>query len=238
MCGRFTLYDPVPDLVERFGVDEVSLSEEDTAARWNVAPTQPVLAVASSKDGTTRRLGALRWGLVPWWAKDPSIGNRMINARVETLETSRAYQAAFERRRCLIPASGFYEWKRDPDAPERRGRPGRVPYYIRSADGGPLAFGGLWEIWYDAEDRPLRTCTIVTTQASPALAEVHDRMPLVVGPEHWDEWLAPAPLPAEVRPLILRPALDEALVLYPVTDLVNDPRNEGPELVEPVTAAR
>lgn len=232
MCGRFTLYDPVPDLVERFGVDEVVVAEEEALPRWNVAPSQPVVAVATSKDGSSRRLGSLRWGLVPWWAKDPSIGNRMINARAETLETSRAFQGAFERRRCLIPASGFYEWQ--PREGPSGGRGAKVPYYIRAADGEPLALGGLWEVWHDAEGRALRTCAIITTEANSALAEVHGRMPLVVAGADWDAWLAPEPLGPSVRGEILRPLPDDALVFYPVTSLVNDPRHEGPELVEPL----
>lgn len=230
MCGRFSLYEPTPDLLEWFGVDEVTA--EEIGPRWNVAPTQPVLAVATSRDGTTRRLGALRWGLVPFWAKDPSIGNRLINARAETLTTSRAFRSAFERRRCLIPASGFYEWERR-EVPGQR-RPRRQPFYLRAIDGEPLAMAGLWEVWHDAEGGSLRTCTVITTASNATVAPVHDRMPLLLLPSAWDRWLAPEPLTAGERDSLLVPAPDELLELYPVADLVNDPRHDGPALVEPV----
>lgn len=230
MCGRFALYQPVADLVERFGVDEVV--GEDPPPRWNVAPTQPVLAVASSRDGRTRRLGSFRWGLVPWWARDPSIGNRFINARSESLAGSRAFGRAFERRRCLIPASGFYEWRAAD--PSTKG-PGR-PFFIEAADGRPLALAGLWEVWYDAENRPLRTCTIVTTRPNAALAELHDRMPVIVPDAHWDGWLAPQPIEEEEWRTIVQPPPDAALDLFEVDRQVNDPRHEGPELLRPPPA--
>jgi putative SOS response-associated peptidase YedK len=230
MCGRFSLYEPTDRLVDRFSVDEVVA--EEIRPRWNVAPSQPVLAVNSSKDGEIRRLGTLRWGLVPWWADDPSIGNRLINARAETLSIRRAFRSAFERRRCLIPANGFYEWKQLEGPGRRRAR--HQPFYIHSVDGSPLALGGLWEVWHDAEGRSLHTCTIITTEPNAAVAAVHDRMPLLVPAGSWDRWLAPEPLADREQATLLAPASDGLLVLDPVSTMVNSPRNEGPELIEPV----
>ena len=166
MCGRFSLYEDKASLVERFHVDEVV--PDDFPPRWNVAPTQPVVTIASSRDGHTRRLGEMRWGLVPSWAKDPTIGNRMINARAETLTSSNAFRRAFETRRCIIPASGFYEWPKLDAEPGRR--PKRTPFNVHTKDGEPLVLAGLWEVWHDAEDKPLHTCTIITTEPNTLLA--------------------------------------------------------------------
>jgi putative SOS response-associated peptidase YedK len=232
VCGRFSLHDPVPDLVAEFAIDEVRV--DDPLPHWNIAPTQPVLAVATSRDGSSRRLGELRWGLVPWWADDPSIGNRLINARAETLRTSRAFRAAFERRRCLIPASGFFEWQRVEGATGRRGA--RRPFYVHAADGTTLALGGLWEVWHDAEGRSLRTCTIVTTAPNRTVAPVHDRMPLVLPTAAWDRWLAPSALSDDEAARFLTPAPDDLLSLYPVSDRVNSPKEDSPELIEPLPA--
>jgi putative SOS response-associated peptidase YedK len=229
MCGRFSLYEPVEDLVERFAVDEVMA--EAVVPRWNVAPSQKVLAVASSADGSTRRLGTLQWGLVPPWAADPSVGNRMINARAETVTTNRAFRSAFRGRRCLIPASGFYEWQKE-EVPGSR-RPARHPFHLQAADGAPLALAGLWEIWYDAEGVALRSCTIITTRPNATLVPIHDRMPVIVPPSQWDRWLTPEPLGPDEGRRLLSPAPDDLLVATPVSDLVNSPRHEGPELVTP-----
>jgi len=229
VCGRFSLYEPVPDLVERFGIDEV-LTEE-LPSRWNVAPTQPVYAVATTRDGSIRRLRSVRWGLVPTWAKDPTIGNRFINARVETVATARPYRAAFEHRRCLIPANGFYEWKRSTGpGPRRAGQ----PFYAVDPSGDPLALAGVWEVWYDAEDVPLRSCAVITTAAGGELARIHDRMPVLVGRDDWDRWLAPSPLDAgEVAALVAKGA-GERLALRAVSDRVNSAAHEGPDLIEAV----
>jgi putative SOS response-associated peptidase YedK len=226
VCGRFSLYESTSRLAERFSVDEVTT--EDLPARWNVAPTQPVLAVASSKDGSTRRLGTLRWGLVPWWAKDPSIGSRFINARSETLLTSRAFRSAVETRRCLIPANGFYEWQKLEDL---GGRKHSQPFYLHAADESPLALAGLWEIWRDAEGQALRTCTIITTKPNSTVAAVHDRMPVILDRQFWDRWLYPEPLTPEELEAMTLPAPEGELILDRVATLVNNVKNEGPELI-------
>jgi putative SOS response-associated peptidase YedK len=224
------MYEDKQDLADRFEVDEVVLA--DVPPRWNVAPTQPVVTIASSRDGQTRRLGAMRWGLVPNWAKDPTSGNRMINARADTLRTSKAFAKAFLTRRCIIPASGFYEWQKIDAGPGRR--PTRRPFYVHTGDGQPLALAGLWEVWYDAEDRPLRSCTIITTEPNDVVASVHDRMPVVLARETWDRWLAPEALTDAEGAAMLAPAPADLLLLTEVSSAVNSPANDGPELVEPV----
>jgi putative SOS response-associated peptidase YedK len=228
VSGRFSLYEETRRLADRFRVDEVTI--DDVPARWNVAPTQPVLVVATSRDGRNRRLGQMRWGLVPTWARDPSIGNRLINARGESLHESRAFAKAYATRRCLVPASGFYEWQ---DVEHSTGRSRRRPFHIHGRDGAPLALGGLWEVWRDAEGKALRTCTIVTTGPNALLVPIHGRMPVVLGEHLWDRWLAPEPLCEDDRTVMLAPAPDGLLVATPVGVGVNDPRNEGPELIEP-----
>lgn len=230
MCGRFTLSASRHEIARRFHVDEVVAEEE--RARYNVAPSQQVLAVATSADGTSRRLGTLRWGLVPSWAKDPSIGNRMVNARAESAGSKPAFRSAFARRRCLVPASGYYEWR----VATGEGRPGRhkVPYYFRRKDGLLLALGGLWEVWHGPDDLTLRSCTILTTDANELGARVHDRMPVLVPEALWDRWLAPEPLTDEDRAAAVAPAPDDLLAAVRVSERVNDPRSEGADLVEPV----
>ena len=230
VCGRFSMYEDTRRLADRFGVDEVVV--DDVRARWNVAPSQPVVTIASSRDGRTRRMGEMRWGLVPFWAKDPSIGNRMINARAETLASSRAFAAAFETRRCIVPASGFYEWQRVEAGPGHRAS--RKPFYVHTADGEPLALAGLWEVWHDAEGRALRSCTVITTEPNALLAPVHDRMPAILAEGSWDRWLAPRPLTVEEHAAMLGPAPAGLLVLTEVGTEVNSPKNDGPGLVEPV----
>jgi putative SOS response-associated peptidase YedK len=230
MCGRFSMYEDKDRLADYFQVDEVVL--DDITPRWNVAPTQPVVTIATSRDGETRRLGEMRWGLVPSWAKDPSIGNRMINARADKLASSKAFAKALETRRCIIPASGFYEWQKVDAGPGRRAR--RRPFYVHAKGDEPLALAGLWEVWYDAEDKPMRSCTIITTDPNALLAPIHDRMPVVLSERYWNRWLAPEPLTDKQRKAMLEPAPRGLLTLTEVSTQVNSPENDGPELIEPV----
>ena len=232
MCGRFTSRTPATDLAEYFGVDEVVAT--DLGARFNVAPTDDVYAVAESHDGTTRRLGTFRWGLIPFWAKDEKVGARMINARVESLVDKPAFRRPFERRRCIIPADGFYEW-------ERVSASRKQPWYIRRLDGKPLAFAGLWDSWRppggdDAageEPARLRSCVIITGEPNERVARLHDRMPVVLPPEAWDAWLDPANHDVASLQGLLVPAPAELFELVAVSTAVNDVRNDGPELIEP-----
>lgn len=210
-----------PDgLVRFFVVDE--RQADDLAPNYNVAPTQDVHAVAEH-DGR-RHLVLFRWGLVPAWASDLSVGARMINARAETLAEKPAFRPSLEGRRCLIPAAGFYEWERTPER--------KVPHLITREDGDPLAFAGLWSSWRDG-DRRLLTCTIVTTAAQGPITRLHDRMPVVLPREAWGPWLSRASGPDEAL-AVLRDAAPPPLTFHPVSTRVNDHRNNGPELVEPV----
>ena len=247
MCGRFSLFADRDEVVAQFHVDDVVADGPvgglgggpvgglagGQHPRYNVAPSQAVLAVASSADGSRRRLGTFRWGLVPHWAKNPSIGNRMINARVETAGSAPSFRSAFEKRRCLVPASGYYEWKA-PEGSQGGTRARKTPYYFRRRDGLLLAMGGLWEVWHGPDGEVLRTCTILTTDANGTNAPIHDRMPLIVPRRRWDEWLAPSPLADEARAEVLAPVPDDLLLVERVSDRVNDPRNDSPDLVEPV----
>ena len=223
MCGRVTQARPTSDLARIFDAEDLAELE---AGRYNVAPTQPIAVVVERDD--RRALTAYRWGLVPPWAPDPKVGSRMINARAETLACSPAFRYSFERKRCLVPVDGFYEWLRSPD-----GR--RQPFYVTTADGSPLALAGLWSSWRppDEDIPPLRTCAIVTTTRNELLAPIHNRMPVIVPPDCWALWLDPATADRGEHIGLLRPAAVEGLVAYPVGRLVNSPRNDGRQLIEP-----
>lgn len=225
MCGRFVSATPPDQLAAYFGTEA---PEARLAPSYNVAPTNDVYAVLA--DGSTRRLDAFHWGLVPRWAKDPKVGSRMINARAETLAHSNAYQAAFKRRRCLIPADGFYEWRTDPAAPPKAAK---QPFFIHRPDGEPYALAGLWELWRgpDRGQEPLRSCTIITTSANPVTASIHDRMPAILPPAAWDTWLDQDDDDLELLGALLVPAEPALTVAHPVSTRVNTVRNDGPELV-------
>jgi putative SOS response-associated peptidase YedK len=225
MCGRYVLTASAEELAAYFSVDHVAA--EGTAPSYNIAPTQFVPAVASERDGSSRRLELFRWGLVPLWADSPAIGNRMINARAETLSSSRAFRDAFGSRRCLIPADGFYEWQRVADQP----RAAKLPWYFHPRGGGLLALGGLWERWRNADGGWLLTCTVITTAANQLMAPVHDRMPVVVAPEHFETWLARRPLEADERSALLSAPPEEVLSSYRVGNAVSNPKNNGVELL-------
>jgi putative SOS response-associated peptidase YedK len=241
MCGRYASSRQPDDLIEEFEVVE-DRTPAPLAADYNVAPTKEVYAVVErppSKDSPEppqRQLRVLTWGLVPSWAKDPSIGNRMINARMETVAEKPAFKRAFAVRRCLLPADGYYEWYPTSQT-NAKGKPVKQPYFIRPADGGVLAMAGLYEIWRDptlADDDPHRfrwTCTVLTTRAEDSLGHIHDRMPLMVERERWGDWLDPR-VGGELSLLV--PAAPGSLEAYPVAPLVSNVRNNGPELVEPL----
>jgi putative SOS response-associated peptidase YedK len=226
VCGRYVSSTPVGVLAERFEVEDVRADE--LGPRFNVAPTDEVYAVAEGKDGT-RRLGTFKWGLVPFWAKDPKVGNRMINARVETLRAK--FKRTLERRRCIIPADGFYEWQERPAGQRKQ------PFFIHAKDGAPLAFAGLWEVWHDPDDpdaEPLRTCSIITTDANQVVARTHDRMPVMLPPDAWKSWLDAGQHDLEVIEGLLVAAGPRELEVYPVSTDVNSVKNDGDHLVEPL----
>ena len=233
MCGRYTSTTPLADLARFFAVDRVVA--DDLGPRYNVAPTEEVYAVAVRHG--ERRLGVLRWGLVPGWAESPAVGSRMINARAETLLDKAAYRKAFARRRCLVPADGFYEWQTAGGGGSKR------PWYLARADGAPLAFAGLWESWRapargtpgsGADDGRIVSCAIVTTVANDVLAPIHPRMPAILGPETWDRWLDPDHDDVASLQGMLVPAPEGLLVPRTVRPLVNAVANEGPALIEPL----
>jgi len=221
MCGRYTLAVPDPAAVRsRFAVGE----SVEVRRRYNVAPGDDVLAVTTDRDAVARG-ELLRWGLVPSWAKSPDSGLKMINARVETVAQRPAFRRAFERFRCLIIADGFYEWRRLPGGTKQA-------FHITREDRVPFAIAGLWSIWHGNEDRRLRTCTILTTAANPAVAPLHDRMPIILAPQAEPVWLDPGTSPARLRALLT--GLDAAqIALRPVGPAVNDTRYDGPECLAP-----
>ncbi len=238
MCGRYASAREKHELLEEFEIELDGAADQELAADYNVAPTKDVYAVLSripKADGDSaserpvRQLRVVRWGLVPSWAKDPSIGSRLINARVETLAEKPAFRKAFASRRCLIPADGYFEW-------ERLDKKTKQPYFIRRADGGVLAMAGLYEFWKDltrSDEDPLKwlcTCTVITTTAEDEVGRIHDRMPMMIERERWAEWLDPRVTAAAQ---LLVPASSERLEAYAVSTSVNDVRNNGPELVDP-----
>jgi putative SOS response-associated peptidase YedK len=221
MCGRFVAAAEPDQLAVWFDVDDRRTDE--LPASWNVAPTMPVYAVAEHAD--RRHLVSFRWGLVPTWADDQKIGSRMINARSESVAEKPAFRTALQRRRCIIPADGFYEWQRMPT--------GRTPYFIHRDDGLPLAFAGLWEGWQQPDGSWLRTCAIITGAAAGAMADLHPRMPIVLPPDAWDPWLSREERrPAAALDLLANPDT-QALTWHAVSDQVNNVRNDHPDLVAP-----
>ncbi len=243
MCGRYASSRRPEDLVEEFEIDKVEVKEE-LAPDYNVAPTKPVYAVVQrppvkDEPALQRQLRVLTWGLVPFWAKDPSIGNKMINARMETVHEKPAFRKAFASRRCLLPADGYYEWY-PTELKTKAGKPLKQPFFIHPADGGVMAMAGLYEIWRDPtrdEDDPDRfrwTCTVLTTTAEDAVGHIHDRMPLLVERERYAAWLDPTVSDPDDLKALLVPAAPGRLEAYPVSTEVNSVRNNGRELVEPL----
>jgi putative SOS response-associated peptidase YedK len=223
MCGRFAQQRPTAELAALFDAEPLV---DDPGGHFNLAPTDPAAVVVER--GDRRAITVYRWGLLPFWATDPQGAARRINARAETVATSPAFADSFRRRRCIVPADGFYEWQRDGSI--------RRPFFIRRRDGQPLALAGLWSGWRDpATDSVRRTFTILTTTPNEPIARLHDRMPVVLEPEAWNLWLDPGP--ADVGELhgLLRPSPGDAIEVVPVRPLVNDVRNDGPELIVPLS---
>jgi putative SOS response-associated peptidase YedK len=246
MCGRYVSVSSPTILAERFHVDEVRLDEgavDEVRARtkpsnppvpiypepnYNVTPRAEVPVVAVSKGH--RVLDRVRWGLVPSWAKSLAVGDKMINARAETLLTSNAYKRPFARHRCIVPADGFYEWQ------TIEGRKQRQPWFIKRRDGEPIAFAGLWSIWHDrklGDDAPrIRSCTIITTDPNELMSSIHNRMPVILPESEWDTWLDAENHDVDALGELLVPSAADDLEAWPVTTLVNKPVNNGPELIE------
>ncbi|GAA3130927.1 SOS response-associated peptidase [Streptosporangium carneum] len=242
MCGRYASTRPKQELLEEFEVELDGAADDDLGADYNVAPTKPVYAVLSRVPRTNpdsravRQLRVVRWGLVPAWAKEPSIGSKMINARVETVAEKPSFRKAFAERRCLLPADGYYEWAVLKDGGTAK-KPKKQPYFIQPEDGGVMAMAGIYEFWRDrgrAEDDPLAwltTCAVITTTAEDELGAIHDRMPMLIERDRWADWLDPGTPDARE---FLVPAASLGLKAYPVSSAVNSVRNNGPELMEPL----
>jgi len=255
MCGRYASARKRIELLEEFDVQRDVAADDELAPDYNVAPTKPVYAVLNRRpaspedqaneerdalderqpDAAERQLRVVRWGLVPFWAKDVKIGSRMINARAETLAEKPAFRRAFAVRRCLLPADGYYEWQKQPGSAKQ-------PIYISRKDGHSLAFAGLYELWRDGSvakedaDAFLWTATIITTSAPDELGMIHDRMPMIIDSRKWADWLDPANGDVADLRTLLTPAAVSGLQTYPVSTDVNSVRNNGPWLIEPIGA--
>jgi len=221
MCGRFTLtVDPaeIQDIFGGFSFPTIF------APRYNIAPSQPVMAIPNDAKNTA---DFFAWGLIPSWSKDPSIGNRLINARGETIAEKPSFRGGFKYKRCLIPSDGFYEWKTQP------GQKTKIPHFIFMKDRQPFAFAGLWDEWQSPDGGSIRTCTIITTEPNELMSTLHNRMPVILDPKDYEAWLDPAPQPPDNLMPLIRPYPADKMSAHPVTTLVNKPSNDRPECVVP-----
>jgi len=222
MCGRFTLFVDPKDLMEAFPGFATPV---EWTPRYNIAPSQPVAVIANNGQN---KIEFFRWGLIPSWAKDPKIGNRMINARAETVAEKPSFRAAYRRRRCLVLADGFYEWRKEP------GQRAKTPMYIRLKSGQPFAFAGLWETWRSQEDQTILSCNIITTTPNALVERIHNRMPVILEPQAYDLWLDPAEQSPERLGVWLKPYPAAQMTAYPVSRLVNSPSNDSPDCIAPL----
>jgi putative SOS response-associated peptidase YedK len=226
MCGRFVQYNLLQVLVQRFHIDTVW---GEIIPNYNIAPTQEVLTIV--RHDNENKLEKLHWGFVPFWAKDISIGARMINARVETVAEKPSFRNAFKKQRCLIPADGFYEWKGE--------RGNKQPYYVSIPSGEPFVFAGLWETWTDkerGEESVYKSCTIITTAARGTLREIHHRMPVILDPKFYDKWLNAGIQDPKELEMILKQGLIHDIIYYPVSKLVNSVKNNDPNCIKRIDA--
>lgn len=224
MCGRYTITSPGQVIAEVFGVAE----PVDLAPRYNVCPGQDVPVVRTRHGADDREIDCLRWGLVPWFVKEPAPAARMINARAETAATSPAFREALRRRRCLLPADGFYEWQASSG---KRGP--KQPWYVRRGDGRPMALAGLWERWKGSDGTRIESCTVLTTAPNALLESIHDRMPVVLPPDAWPLWLDRTVQDVERLAPLLVPAPADAMIAAPVSSWVNDPKHDDAQCLAP-----
>ncbi|MBI4531111.1 MAG: SOS response-associated peptidase [Candidatus Latescibacteria bacterium] len=225
MCGRYTLATDADRLRETF--PDFSIQGE-LPLRYNIAPSQDVAVVANIAE---KRVEFFRWGLIPSWAKDPGIGDWMINARAESLAEKPSFRTAYRQRRCLILTDGFYEWYRQP------GSQTKTPIYIRLRSGEPFAFAGLWDVWRSVEGPPVRSCTIITTVPNELVGQIHNRMPVILKPETYEVWLDPSERSPDTLSGLLTPYPTEEMTAYPVSPLVNNPRTDTPTCITPTGEA-
>ncbi|GAB4341517.1 MAG: SOS response-associated peptidase [Phototrophicales bacterium] len=219
MCGRFTLTADTNDLQQAFDLQSIPAT---ITARYNIAPTQPVAVIAND---APHDLTFFQWGLVPSWAKDMSIASKLINARAETLHEKPSFRSAYKRRRCLIPANGFYEWAKTPT--------GKKPMYIHLKDHQVFAFAGLWESWHSPDGDELRSCTIITTTPNDLIKPLHHRMAVILNPADYDLWLSGEELPPDMLVPLLKPYPSDEMIAYEVSPLVNNVANDTPDLIQP-----
>lgn len=224
MCGRFALYADYQVLLERFDIGQASFGEEEYEQSFNVAPSQQVAAVIS--DGSSNRLGKLQWGLIPPWAKEAKIGYKMINARAETAAEKPSYRNAFKKKRCLVVADAFYEW--------RKGEQGKTPMLIKLKSGEPFAFAALWESWKSPEGDTVHSCSILTTGPNKTMESIHDRMPVILSKEAEKIWLDPTIEDVDLLQSLLKPYEESEMEAYEVSDAVNSPKNNNPELIRKI----
>jgi putative SOS response-associated peptidase YedK len=222
MCGRFTLTIDPAQLQEAF---PWAVIPDNLPPRYNIAPSQPVAVIPNTGDNT---LSMYRWGLIPSWSRDPSIGDRMINARSESLAEKPSFRNAYKRRRCLILSDGFYEWKQNPDMKSKQ------PMYIRLKNARPFAFAGLWEVWHAPDGSEIRSCTIITTQPNSLLEPIHNRMPVILPTNAYNEWLVTDDRQPDQLNHLLVPYSSTEMMAFPVSKMVNRPEYESPELVQPI----
>ena len=224
MCGRFTLRTDPETLTETFPGFTTPAPDEMTP-RYNIAPSQAIAVVPNNGENSVE---FFQWGLIPSWAKDPKIGNRMINARSETLAEKPSFRTPYKRRRCLILSDGFYEWRSEPESKSK------TPIYIRLKSEKPFAFAGLWEAWYPRpDDEPLHSCTIITTSPNALMESIHRRMPVILEPDAYDLWLDPSEQSPKQLDGLLKPYPAEEMMAYPVSRLVNRPSNDSPDCIAP-----
>ena len=216
MCGRYSFAIEDALILERFGL---RVRTAIYKARYNCAPTQNLAVIASE---APHELRFFRWGLIPWWAKDASIGNKLINARAETLVEKPSFKNAFRNRRCLVPATGFFEWRRNTD---------KTPYHIMLKSGDPFCFAGLWDKWVTGDGEIIHSFTIITTSPNELMEQIHDRMPVILPREQEQRWMSPQPDPSLVELLVPFPA--GMMKAYPISKLVNSARNDTPHILEP-----
>ncbi len=221
MCGRFTLTADPAEIIEVFG--DFTFPTK-FSPRYNIAPTQPVLAIPNNPN---RKADFFIWGLIPSWAKDPSIGNKLINARGETIAEKPSFRGGFKYKRCIIPTDGFYEWKASP------GEKTKTPYFIHMKNRKPFAFAGLWDEWQSPDGGAVCTCTIITTEPNELMSTLHNRMPVILAPKDYALWLDPAPQTPEKLVHLIKPFPADAMSAHPVSTLVNKPGNDRPECVVP-----
>ncbi|MEH6908745.1 SOS response-associated peptidase [Neobacillus drentensis] len=224
MCGRFTLTATFEEIIDRFDI-AAFLEEENYAPSYNIAPSQAVLAVIN--DGKSNRMGFLKWGLVPPWAKDSAIGHKMINARAETLSEKPSFRTAFKKKRCLVIADSFYEWKRHEDK-------SKTPMRIKLKSADLFAMAGIWEAWKSPEGKTLYTCSVITTGPNELMKDIHDRMPVILKPEDEKTWLNPSISDTNDLNKLLIPYDENLMETYEVSPLVNSPRNNTAELIQKI----